>query len=50
MKMSDSTSVKVDINRIYRSNWESELEENEHDLARVKARIRDLVMSTPRDR
>ena len=47
--MSDSTSVKLDINRIYRSNWESELEENEHDLSRVKARIRDLVMSTPRE-
>ena len=46
--MPDSTSVKLDINRIYKSNWMDELEENEHLLQLVKSRIRDLVMSTPR--
>jgi len=47
--MPDATSVKVDIYRIYESNWKDELEEHEHLVQMVKSRIRDLVMSTPRD-
>ena len=47
--MPDSTGVKVEIYRIHESNWKEELEDRRDMIRRVKARIRDMVMTTPRE-
>ena len=47
--MSDYTYVKIGIARVYRSNWKDELEDNERMVQVIKSRLRDMIMTTPRD-